>query len=215
MEIKADENGELIVTVLGEQEIYGGFPKVSRWAETDPSVFRRIDKERYMAFQENEEGEITSLASGSGYHGSFVKIPWYESNRIQLYLMILYMAVFLVSALICAIKFIKGERNLLQIGGVLSLLFITGLCGAIYTLFLHRIAGFPAFAFGVSLPAKIMLTLLLLISISSIGFLIVFIKHWRAGKIKTFDKAFYSVTTITYLGAIYWLHYWNLLGYRF
>ncbi|HBM75613.1 MAG TPA: hypothetical protein DD429_08680, partial [Clostridiaceae bacterium] len=80
LKIKADKNKGLSATVLGETEIYGGFPRVSKWEEIEPLLFRRVDKEKYIAFQENEEGEIISLASASGYHGSFVKIPWYESS---------------------------------------------------------------------------------------------------------------------------------------
>lgn len=215
LEIKADQNGELIVTVLGEQDIYGGFPKVSRWVETEPLLFRRIDKERYMAFQENEEGEIINLASASGYHGAFVKIPWYESSQVQTYLLIAYIAVFLAAIIINTIKFIKGERNPLQISGFISLLFIIGLFGAVYTLFLHRIAGFPAFAFGVSLAAQIMLTSLLVASVLSIGFLIVLIGSWLIGKIETSGKVLYSIVMLSFIGAVYWLNYWNLLGYNY
>lgn len=215
LKVTAGENGELTVTVMGESEIYGGFPKVSRWVEIEPLLFRRVDKERYMAFQENEEGEIINLASGSGYHGSFVKIPWYESNRIQLFLLISYIAVFLAATIVSTIKFAKGERNPLQSSGLIALLFVTVIFGVLYTLFLRRIAGFPAFAFGVSSSAQIMLTLLSVVSVLSIGFLIVLIGRWSAGKMGTFDKVFYSMVMISFIGAVYWLNYWNLLGHKY
>lgn len=215
LEVKADENGQLTVAVLGESEIYGGFPKESKWAETEPLLFRRVDKERYMAFQEDEEGKIISLTSGSGYHGSFVKIPWYESSRVQLYLLISYIAIFLAAIIINLIQFVKGDRNNLQIGGLISLLFIIGIIGILYVLFFKRIAGFPAFAFGVSLPAKIMLTFLLAASLLSIGFLIILIKNWSAGKMTSFDKIFYSIVMVSFIGTILWLNYWNLLGYKY
>lgn len=215
LEIKASENGALTVTVMGESEIYGGFPKVSQWVEIAPLLFRRVDKERYMAFQENEESKIITLTSGSGYHGSFVKIPWYESNRVQLYLLLSYLAVFLAAIIVNAVKFAKGERHPLQLSGLIALLFLIGIFGGIYTLFLKRIAGFPAFAFGVSLSAKIMLTLLFFVSVLSIGFLVIWIRSWSADKIKIFDKIFYSIVMIAFIGAVFWLNYWNLLGYKY
>jgi hypothetical protein len=215
LKINADENKVLNVTVLGETEIYGGFPKISKWEEIEPLLFRRVDKEKYMAFQENEEGEIISLASASGYHGSFVKIPWYESSRVQLYLLLFYMAVFLTVSIIHFIQFVKGNRNVLQISGLISLLFIIATIGTLYTLFFKRISGFPAFAFGVSLPAKIMLTLLLLASFLSIGFFILLIKNWSTGKMNLFEKISYSIVMISFSGMILWLNYWNLLGYKY
>lgn len=215
LKVTADENGELTVTVLGESDVYGGFPKESKWTEVEPLLFRRVDKESYMAFQENEEGGIISLASGAGYHGAFVKIPWYESGQTQLYLLISCLAVFLAAIIVSVIKLVKGQRSLLQISGVIALLFIIGLAGVIYALFLHRIAGFPAFAFGVSLTAQMMLTWLLAVSILSLGFLIVLIGSWAAGKMKTMDKIYYSVVMISFIGIVCWLNYWNLLGHRY
>lgn len=215
LKIEANEKGELIVTILGEDEVYGGFPDVSKWVEIEPLLFRRVDKERYMAFQENEKGEIISLTSGSGYHGSFVKIPWFESNTIQLSLLVFYITVFLATIIISIIKFVKGYRDKLQISGLISLLFITGIIGTLYALFFKRIAGFPTFAFGVSLLAKIMLTVLLLASFKSIIFLIIFIKCWVSSKMTLVEKVFYLIVMVSFMGIIFWLDYWNLLGYKY
>jgi hypothetical protein len=63
LKVTADENRELTVAVMDESEVYGGFPQISKWVEIEPLLFRRVDKERYMAFQENEEGEIVNLTS--------------------------------------------------------------------------------------------------------------------------------------------------------
>ncbi len=215
LKVRANERGELVVTVLGEDEVYGGFPDESKWIEMEPLLFRRVDKEQYMAFQEDEKGQIISLTSGSGYHGSFVKIPWYESNRIQLYLLITYMTVFSISIIINLIKLVKGNRHKLQISGLISLLFIIGIIGTLYALFFKRIAGFPAFAFGVSLLAKIMLTILLIASLLSILFITLFIKSIFSNRMSIFDRLFYLVTMVSYIGIIFWLNYWNLLGYRY
>jgi CubicO group peptidase (beta-lactamase class C family) len=215
LQIKNEKNGELTVTVLGDQDVYGGFPKESRWVEIEPLLFRRVDNERYMAFQKNERGEVVGLASASGYHGEFVKIPWYESSRVQTVLLIAHIAVFIAAIIISIIKLIRRKWSLLQIGGVISLLFVVGFSGAIYTLFLHRIAGFPAFAFGVPPAAQIMLTLLLAASALSIGFLIVLVKSWVSGEIGMSGKVFYSVVMLSFAGVVYWLNYWNLLGYKY
>jgi CubicO group peptidase (beta-lactamase class C family) len=215
LRIAARPNGELAVTVLGEQDVYGNFPKESTWFEVEPLLFRRVDKERYMAFQRNEKGEIAGLASASGYHGAFVKIPWYESSLTQMYWLIICIAMFFAVIIINTIKIVRGERNILQTSGAISLLFVVGLLGAVYALFLHRIAGFPAFAFGVSSTARVMLTLLVVASVLSFGFLILLIGKWVSGKIGTLDKIFYFVIMLIFSGAVYWLNYWNLLGYRY
>lgn len=215
LKVESNKKGGLTVTVLGEEEVYGGFPKVSEWTETEPLLFRRTDQERYLAFQEDKTGEIVSLTSGSGYHSSFVKIPWYESGRIQLLLLAFYMAVFSAAFVLHLIRFVKGHRSVLQAGGLLSLLFLAGTVGTLYALFLKRTAGFPAFAFGVSTPAKTMLTLLLLASLLSVGFFLLLIRNWSANKMALSEKISGSVLMLSFIGMISWLNYWNLLGYKY
>ncbi len=204
-----------MVTVSGEGDVYGGFPQKSKWIEIKPLLFRRSDKEQYMAFQLDGNGRIKSLTSGSGYHGSFIKISWYEPNKVQFLLLITYMTVLLFSSIINLIKLIKGNTHMLQISGLISLLFIVGITGTLYSLFFKRISGFPAFAFGVFTSAKIMLTILLAASILSIFFTALYIKNFVCTKISIFDRFFYLITIISYIGIISWLNYWNLLGYRY
>ncbi len=215
LKVTAAEDGRLIVNVMGESDVYGGFPNESAWAETEPLLFRRVDTERYLAFQENESHQITSLTSGSGYHGAFVKIPWFESNRVQLSLLAAYIALFLATVIVNGVKFIKGERHPLQLSGLVALLFLIGIAGLLYALFLKRVAGFPAFAFGVSPLAKIMLTLLICASVLSVGYLFLLIRYLPISSVRLSDKIFYAVVTIAFAGTVLWLNYWNLLGYKY
>lgn len=60
-----------------------------------------------------------------------------------------------------------------------------------------------------------MLTLLLLASFLSIGFFILLIKNWSAGKMNLFEKISYSIVMISFSGMILRLNYWNLLGYKY
>lgn len=215
LRVKASNDGELVVSILGEEEVYGGFSNESEWIEIEPLLFRRTDKEQYMAFQENEKGEIISLTSGSGYHGSFIKIPWYESNKFQLYLLVLNIIILIIATTINLARLLRGNRDRLQISGLISLLYIIAIPGTLYALFFRRVAGFPAFAFGVSKFAKMMITVLLISSSLSIAFLILFIKSWISNKMTIFDKVFYSITIVSLFSTMLWLRYWNLLGYKY
>ncbi|MDR0761017.1 MAG: beta-lactamase family protein [Treponema sp.] len=222
LKVSANGAGGLTVEVIGEEDIYGGFPKESNWVQAEPLFFREAGRERYMAFQENEEGEITGLVSAAGYHGSFVKIPWFESSRLLLYLLIFYTAVFFVIIAVNVVNVINRKRQLCRKNGVLtrfagfvSLLYLAGISGALYTLFIKRIAGFPAFAFGVSLPAKVMLTLLMAAALLSAVYWLVLIINWISGRLKASGKATGLITAVVFLGTAGWLSYWNLLGYQF
>lgn len=175
----------------------------------ESTIYLRIQ----MAFQADENGEIIGLTSGAGYHGAFVKIPWYESNRIQLYLLAFYLLVFAAAVIVSIYKFIKRQTDPFNMAAMISLLFVIGIFGAVYGLFIKRIDGFPAFAFGVSFFAKMMIILLMVASILSPIVLIKLIKKWRT--IRAGESIFYSIVVLAFSGVILWLHYWKLLGYHF
>jgi CubicO group peptidase (beta-lactamase class C family) len=214
LKVTANKVGGLTVEAMGEGDVYGSFPEESNWVETEPLLFRGADVERYMAFQENETGEIIGLASAAGYHGAFVKIPWFESSRFLLCLLICYLIAFFV---IIVVNVINRRKSgiLMRFAGIVSLLYLIGIIGVLYTLFIKRVAGFPAFAFGVSLPAKVMLTVLIAAAVLGAVYGILLIIKWITGRIETSGKVAGLITAIVFLGIASWLHYWNLLGYRF
>lgn len=216
LKVSSNDNGELIIKVLGTGGVYGGFTDESKWIQAEPLLFHRTDKEQYIAFQEDKNGKIISLASGSGYHGSFTKIPCYESNRAQLCLLATYIITFIVTIIINLFNIFKAGKNNLRVASTItSILFIISIFGLIYSLFIKRIEGFPAFAFGVPLLSKVMLTILIIASFLSHLFLILFLRGWYLNKLTIFDKLFYSVNMLAFAGIILWLRYWNLLGYKF
>lgn len=221
LQVRTTPEGKLTIKPLGSGDVYGGFEKESEWVALAPDFFRRLDRERYLAFGRNEEGNVNILYSGSGYHGSYYKIPWYETSGVQMGILFFFSAVFVIAAIVSLIAEVRRKKeslasHLARLFVIeISVLNLVGIIGALYTLFIKRIAGFPAFAFGVSTPAALMLIILLIAGISNLGLVVstalaVRGKEWSAGK-----KAYYAVVILAGLGFLAWLNYWNLFGLKY
>lgn len=228
-EIKViDQNdGSLLIKPLGMGDVYGGFLDENLWTQVEPLLFTRVDEESYLAFGEDEDGKITYLFSGSGYHGSYYRIPWYETSKFQLTLLGLYMAIFLLNIIFWPIRaFFRskstGKTELMKnikytelLCLLISFLNISALSITLYDLFIKKLAGLPAFAFGVSFLAKIMLGILLVTSILNILLLISVFKEWKNKLWVLGERTVIVLSIIAIFGFTIWLNYWNLLGFKF
>jgi len=221
LQVSAAEDGRMTITPLGLGDYLGGFEGTSNWLAVDPLLFREAERERYVAFVQDESGEINALASGSGYHSVYDKLSWPETPQVQLALLILFMLAFL-SALPAAPLWLRRQAAGIQaerIAGRLvfgvSLLNITGFFGVVYILLIRRVAGFPAFGAGIPEAAMVLLALLLIAAALGLLLLPCTLLIWKNRGRSLPLRLYYTLMTVASLGFTLWLNYWNLLGFRF
>jgi hypothetical protein len=130
--------------------------------------------------------------------------------------------VFLSALVIWPFSLLTGSKESIPTANVahwlsvtVSLFSLVGLMGALYALFIKRIAGFPAIAAGVSPLATLMLGILLVGVILGFALPIFTILAWKDGYWPIWGRIHYTFLTISTLAFEWWLNYWNLLGFRF
>ncbi len=75
--------------------------------------------------------------------------------------------------------------------------------------------GNPVPLFGVSLVYKIVLGLGVLAAALTIGVLAYTMLAWKNGYWSTVYRAYYTLVTVAAVAFVWFLNYWNLLGWRF
>lgn len=214
----AAEDGTLLLQSFGQ-------PKPWRWVEVDSLLFLEVDGvtkgERRMAFLEEADGCITHM-----YHEMpevYDKIPWYEATRYQLGFLGIFILVFLSECVGWpAIYLIRHRRKRPVSGGHkahlarwlawsssgLNLIFLVGLTLMLVYRFLDLVIEVP-------LEMIALLTLPLLTCILAIGMVFVSTVSWKHKYWSMGSRLYYSVVTLITLGFIWFLYYWNLLGFHF
>lgn len=76
------------------------------------------------------------------------------------------------------------------------------------------IVGLLPLAFEIDSGTIILLNLLWLPTILSFLLIIFTIIIWIKGYFKITQRIHYTIVTISAFGLIFWLNYWNILGYR-
>lgn len=222
LRVEANPDNSLTITPLGFGDVYGGFEGANQWVEISPRVFQRTDRERYVSFVHDEESQNTYLFSGSGYHGAYYKLPWYEGSNIQFLWMGLCLFVIVSGLIIWSFGLLSGGegRSLPAtlarwVGSATSLLVLTGFFGSFYALFIKQIAAHPVLAFGMSPLAFVMQVALLFGSILGLATPVFAVLAWKEGYWSAWGRIHYTALAVATLAFIWWLNYWNLLGFRF
>ena len=212
------EDGALFLQSFGQ-------PNPWRWVEVDSLFFLEVDGvtkgERHMAFREEADGRITHM-----YHEIpevYDKIPWYEATRYQLGFLGIFILVFLSECVGWpAVYLIRRRlakavssghkaqlaRWLAWSSSGLNLIFLVGLILMLVYRFLDLVIEVP-------LEMMALLTLPLLTCILAIGMVFVAAVSWKHEYWSMGSRLYYSVVTLITLGFIWFLYYWNLLGFHF
>jgi hypothetical protein len=221
IQVTNGHDGTLLVAPVGMGDNYGGFEGASRWVETEPLFFQRIDGDGYLAFGRDDGDRIAYLFSGQKYHGAYRKIAWYETPGLHFALLIVSAFLFLVTLILCPVKvWLKHQRGAAAFPALSRV--ARWLAGTICALHLVFIAGitvvmgnFVEVIYGVPSLLRVVLVLPLLAAVLTIGQLVFAEQAWRDKWWSLWGRAYYTLLTAIILVFTWWLNYWNLLGFRY
>jgi CubicO group peptidase (beta-lactamase class C family) len=234
IEIRSDDSGYLFIKAAGRGDGLGGFEEESKWLETDELYFQRVDGNGQVAFLENEDGEISHIVSGQGYHATYEKLAWYETQSFHIIfieIIVLIIASFQISTLLIwpillLIRKFRHKTALLGnndtfaiaariyaalVSGMLALLVFRSI-GVLFAI--DSIAGLPNYVFGVRDTMKVALNINYVPAILSIVIPVLAVFAWKHSWWTRSTRIHFSFLTFAVLGAIWWIWYWNLLGFR-
>jgi len=233
IEVRASEEGYLIVEPISGGDSFGGFEGSSAWVEVEPLHFERVDGTGQIVFLQDEGGTTTHMVSGQGYHGTFSKLPWYETQSFHAVLIAL-VGFLLISMVVFAFViwplgalFRRHGKRPVQdrapwgtvaarlwagIAGGMLLVFTLRAIGVLYIA--GAVAGMPNFVWGVSKEMVGALNSMYLPAILALALPVFAALAWIEGWWKNVARVHYTLVTVAVFAGIWWTHYWNLLGFR-
>ena len=192
-----------------------------RFVEVEPLYFRQVDGPFGIVFREDDRGRITHLFTDLTPMYSFEKLNWYETPGFNMALALGCVLVFL--SMIPAVS-IRAMQNRLSgdpkpaPGGARVALWITlGIC-VLNLLFLVDTVLWGNLAlphFGVSMIYKIVLGLGVLAAALTVGALVYAVLAWKNSYWGIAGRVYYTLVTVAAVAFVWFLNYWNLLGWRF
>jgi CubicO group peptidase (beta-lactamase class C family) len=186
----------------------------TQWVEVAPLLFHQVDSQETVAFRADDQGQITYLFRGNLPIVGYRKLAWYEPIPLQYGLLAGCVVLFLSTLVVWPIGWLVVRRK----GAprprlaVLARWLAWGI-SALYLLFL------VLFVVGISdlsiTPlAKAALGVALVATALTAGMVTCAGLAWQRHYWSVVGRAHYTLVTLGALAFIWFLNYWNLLGFR-
>lgn len=196
----------------------GGILKVylpsgtKRILEVQPLLFKILDEEGYIAFRENDRGEITHMFIHSDKPLTLDKLTWWDAISFQLNFLRAFYVVFTLSIFLFLFFFLKNKPAL-KLPYLLGLLICT--CNLLFLFGLDEFFRSGTLRYGVSTPLIVLLCLALISVVLSAGMPLITIFILKTPRFSLLQKLHFSLFTFSTMLFISFLNYWNLIGFNF
>ena len=191
-----------------------------RAVEEEPLYFRQVDGPYHFVFREDDQGRIAYLFTDYTPMMAFEKLQWYETLGFNTPLLLVSLLMFLSMLPVALIRAIRNRRTSadqkpaprgsrvayqLIVGiSILNLLFVIG-----------NVLWGEQIVFGIPLIYKVVLGLGVLSAVLTVGALVYAVLAWKNSYWGIAFRAYYTLVTVAAVAFVWFLNYWNLLGWRF
>lgn len=214
IKVKATDEGTLLIP----------FPAglgTKQWVEVDPLVFKELGGKDTLIFKEDARGHITHAYLDHYPYFACYKLAWYETSSFHYFLLGMCAILFLSTSVwpirklyraVCRRKREekKGPGLARWLAAMMSLLFVIFLGGMITIL-----SDAWRLGFGVPGSLKVLLAIAITASVLAVGVLVFTILAWMKKYWYGCARLHYTLVLAAALAFIWFLNYWNLLGFRF
>ena len=209
--LKAEADGTLSIpqTLKSPNPVY--------LQEVEPLLLQVKDREDRVVAKESDDGKITDLLIGGGV---VKKLAWYETNTFHWMLIGWFILVFLSGCIVSILALTRfpgdsGHQLAQLLAGLtcgLNLVFIVGM---LLFEFVSRNHYRLQLFYGMPKIAILLLCIPLVASVLALGLPVFAILAWISNEWLFIEQLHYSLVSLTALGLIPFLNYWNLLGFRY
>lgn len=192
-----------------------------RFVQVEPLYFRQVDGPFQMIFREDGNGRITQMYTDFMPQYTSVKLDWYETPGFGMALVLVCLLAFLSLIPVVLIRAIRSRRHsengqpatrstfvaqsILLAICVLNLLFVVGV----------MLWGQPPTELGdISLMAKVVLGHGVLSAVLTVGALVYAVLAWKNSYWGIAGRVYYTLVTGAAVAFVWFLNYWNMLGWR-
>lgn len=212
------ESFRVIATKEGTLQIGTG-DGASQWVEVAPLVFRDVLDEEIFVCQANEKHKITHMFFDHDPYYAFLKLPWYKSPLFHWCILgactILFFSTILILPVGFLVKRKKGMPGTLTYRLVRWLIWGISVLNVLFVIWMYFLLSSDEMFYGIPSIINILLVIPLLTIIVIVAFFIIVILTWKKRFWSVFNRIHYILLTVSILVYIWWLSYWNLLGYQF
>lgn len=208
IQISATEDGYLTLSGLSREP--------TKWVEIAPLLFHQVGGQETMAFRADDQGRIRYMFQGNLPIYGYGKLAWYEMLSFQYGLLVVCIALFLSALVVLPIGWLLARRKAVpQPQGLAWACWLAWGTSALYVLFLilFAVSLQDLSQFPTSLT-KAALGMALVAMVLTVGMAACSSFAWWQRSWSIIGRSYYTLITLGALGFVWFLSYWNLIGFQ-
>lgn len=209
--VTADGDGTLSVHLPGQ---------TTQWVEVEPSLFQRLHGSDYLAFREDENGRITHMFIGATPYAAYERLAWYENSVVHLglfgFAMLFFLSAILAGPASYLVRRIQRKPSAQTEQPPRTARWLAIVVSALYLVFfVGRVLLSAQAIYGLPPMLQLVFVLPIMAVVLTIGLVAFTILAWRDKYWGIWERLHYTLITLAALTFVWWLNYWNLVGFRF
>jgi CubicO group peptidase (beta-lactamase class C family) len=195
-----------------------------RFVEVEPLYFRQVDGPFHIVFHADDRGRIRRMSTDFLIYTAFDKLNWYEKSGFNMVLLLGCVLIFLSMipvAIIGAIRNrgVNGDEQPTQRYARAAYWTMLGLC--IVNLLLVAgtawglMGGLTNELLDPPLVIKVVLGIGVVSAVLTVGALVCTVLVWKNSYWGIAFRAYYTLVTVAAVAFVWFLNYWNLMGFRY
>jgi hypothetical protein len=210
-----------VQTINGQRLLISSGSSQSQWIQLQPLLFQKVRSQEKILFREDPEGNITHLFLRDTPHFALVKLQWHETPLFHFFILGLTVFMFLTTVFwplgalrrrICRPLDDQPDapKSFRLTAGIMS-----GLC-VLFLIGLFAVFSRPEqIMYGIPFSLNILLTLPFIALVLAVGVLIFSVIVWIKNYWSWCSRVYYLLVLFAFVAFLWFLNYWNLLGYQF
>jgi CubicO group peptidase (beta-lactamase class C family) len=190
-----------------------------RIAEEEPMYFRQVDGPFHFVFRADGQGRITYLFTDFTPMFAFEKLQWYETVGFNMTLLLVSLLLFLSIILVGLIRAIRNrldrDRNPTSRSGRVANGLILGISILNLLFVIGNVLWGEQLVYGIGLSYKVVLGLGVLSALLTVGAFVYVVLAWKNQYWDVALRVYYTLVTVAAVAFVWFLNYWNLLGWRY
>jgi CubicO group peptidase (beta-lactamase class C family) len=212
------------VSVTDDEKLMTTMPLgvgTTQWVEVEPLVFHELGGQNTLVFKKDSQGHITNAFLSQFQWFACFKLSWYETPLFHFSLLAVFTILFLSTLVwpIRALFRLLCKREKKKEDAPRSARWLSGMMGILYLFFLFGLvivfSNIIEFFYGVPHLFKVILVFPLLSTVLTIGVLIFTFLAWKNKYWSVCGRLHYTLVALASLAFLWFLDYWNLLGFHF
>jgi len=193
-----------------------------QYVEVEPFVFQQLEGHDKLVFKADAGGRITYAFSDGIPHLALVKLAWFQKPTFHYFLLGFCVHLFNTAVLgwpLAALSRVICRRKCTSVPAPKAARWLAGVMSGLFVAFLLCVLGAVSnekeLMAGVPPLLKIGLALPLIGALLGLGVLFYMLKAWLKGYWTRCHRLHYTLVFAAALVFIWFLNFWNLLGWRF